>query len=955
MNKHQKSKAAELQEMVSSSYQSILASIILGFVIALTPPMLWAMMDNPVNMDHNQADIQAEVGAIQIPFITNTGQVDEAALFYANTFSGSVFITKEGQIVYSLPQEDKEEPGDDGVALYETLVGSRDAAVEGESQTQTIVNYFKGKDAAKWQQYVPTYDAISLGEVYQGINMKLRAYGNNVEKLFFVAPGADPSPIRLRLEGGENLSVAANGQLKIDTSIGSVRFTKPIAYQEQEGKRQNVEVAYVVEGEEYGFQLGEYDRDRELVIDPLLASTFLGGSGADYWSKLTVSDSGDIYIAGVSRSYDFPTTPGAYTGTGTIFVSRMSGDLKSLLASTFIGGSDRNGAINDIALDSSGNVYVLGRTIASDYPTTAGAYDRTFNNSVNGALGDVVISRLSGDLSTLLASTFLGGNNNEQGNAFTFDGSGDIYVTGHTESPDFPTTSGAYNEAYNDSYDVFVSHLSGDLTTLRASTLIGGTANSSESGLDIVLDGGKVFVAGYSVGTTGMPTWNNSYPTTADTYDTTSNGHRDAFVSRLSSDLTALEVSTLIGGNSHDSASALTIDSTGRLFVAGLTASQNFPTTTGAYDEVHGDDDKIFILHIHKELNTLHASTFLGGSGKELKPELMPDTAGGLYVVTETTSADYPTTAGAYDETHNGNSDIAVSHLSGDLTSLLASTFIGGNSYDRKPAFALSSTGQIYVAAETTSIDYPTTQGAYDETPDSCWGNLAITKLTANLSAGAVGITRNPTFGLTTSETGTTASFDVTLDTQPTANVTLSLSSSDTSEGTIFPASLTFTPANWDIPQDVTITGVNDDIKDGNQTYTIITQVVSADGHYNDANPLDIVVINRDANLDTDGDGVSDAQDAFPSDPNETIDTDKDGIGDNADTDDDNDGLTDLVEQQAGTDPRNKDSDNDGLDDGWEMENGTNPLDGVCPAWVCGGSKHWLYETSPTEPEPMTP
>ena len=459
---------------------------------------------------------------LQIPFIANSGHVDERVKFYANTFGGTVFVTKDGEIVYALPKHEKTEGRSQntrssvvdrdsksefqnpksGIALREEFVGARVKAIKGEEKSVTKVNYFKGNDPSKWKTDISTYDMVNLGEIYKGIELKLKAYGDNIEKLFYVKPGADTERIRLRLSGGKDFNINNKGELEVETELGPVKFTKPVAYQEINGRRVEVSVEYRVESSEaenksskhktcnsklmstnpkldYGFRVASYDKSHDLIIDPLLASTFLGGSGDDTVKSIAIDSDGNVYVAGYTKSSDFPTTTGSYDTSYNgsydtddedydtdVFVSKLSGDLTSLLASTYLGGSSDDW-VNSIAIDSGGNIYVTGETYATDFPTTTGSYDTSYNKN------DAFVSKLNGDLTTLLASTYLGGSSDDWVNSIAIDSGGNIYVTGGTYATDFPTTTGAYDISYNGVYDAFVSKFSSNLTSLIASTYLG--------------------------------------------------------------------------------------------------------------------------------------------------------------------------------------------------------------------------------------------------------------------------------------------------------------------------------------------------------------------------------------------------------------------------------------------------------------------------------------------------
>ncbi len=262
-----------------------------------------------------QKKFQKKVGSLQMPFIKNVGQMDKSIAYYAHTFGGTVFVTNEGQIVYSLPENGEEEEKTKSIALKETAIGGAVERITGQEPAATQVNYFKGNDKSKWQSNIHTYNMVSLGELYQGISLNLHAYGNNVEKLFVVEPGAEPKQILLSMEGAENLSIDKNGQMIAATTLGPVVFTKPVAYQEIDGSKRYVEAAYTLTKFQdhkskiengYGFTIGQYNPDYELIIDPLLASTFLGGGNDDKSYAIALDSSNNVYVTGGYFLLSFP-------------------------------------------------------------------------------------------------------------------------------------------------------------------------------------------------------------------------------------------------------------------------------------------------------------------------------------------------------------------------------------------------------------------------------------------------------------------------------------------------------------------------------------------------------------------------------------------------------------------------------------------------------------------------
>ncbi|MEF9427435.1 MAG: hypothetical protein L0956_09825, partial [Candidatus Mariimomonas ferrooxydans] len=219
--------------------------------------------------DESKSKILSKVYSLQIPFIENKGQIDEKVRFYVNTFAGTVFITDKGEILYNLINTEAESQETKAVMIKESSGSLKKSEVKGINKAETKVNYFVG-DKDRWKRDIPTWQEVSIGEVYEGIELKLRAYGNSVEKLFEVHPQGSVSEIKLKIEGSKGLRAGKDGELEIETELGTVKFTKPVAYQEINGRRVEVAAAYRISQSEYGFQVGDYDRSKTLIIDPVL-------------------------------------------------------------------------------------------------------------------------------------------------------------------------------------------------------------------------------------------------------------------------------------------------------------------------------------------------------------------------------------------------------------------------------------------------------------------------------------------------------------------------------------------------------------------------------------------------------------------------------------------------------------------------------------------------------------
>jgi len=685
----------------------------------------------------------ADRACCPIPFVANRGHLPDEVSFFTDAFGGTAFVTTDGVIVYSLPAV-----GDRRVVINEEFVGGAARAPVGGDRSPARINRFEGSDRARWQRDIPAFESLLLGEIYEGVGVELAARGGNVEKILHLRPGADPAVIKIRIAGATRLATNAKGELVVRTDGGAVTFTSPVAFQERDGVETPVDIAYRIDGGEYGFSLGAYDASAPLVIDPMLASTFLGGGAKDIGLAMTRGNDGSVYVAGYTRSTDFPSTTGVYSptyegGACDGFVARLSSDLTTLLACTFLGGSGDE-EVNAMRFDSGQNLYVAGNTTSSDFPVTAGAYDETYNGhnaSPYNAGGDLFVARLSADLASLGASTFVGGHRHELNRDLAFDSAGRIVLAGSTASDDFPVTAGAYDTSYDPGGDfgeeVVVAVLDAGLSALVAATYVGGRHDDFVEAMTV--DGsGNVFFTGWTRST--------NYPTVAGSFDTTYNGFvYDAYVSKLSADLTVLEASTFLGGNSWDFCYAIAPSDDGGVFVAGHTASPDYPSTAGAFDETYsgvggpGTGDDVFVSRLDSDLAVLTASTFMGDEAWEHCTSLWNDGLGNLYVAGSTSSAAFPTTPGAFQREYGGGTttsgDAFASCLDENLSTLVASTFLGGGSPEYYDTNILVDKSEevAFVAGSTKSSDFPTTPGTHDESHNSAY-DVFVCKLDSLLS-----------------------------------------------------------------------------------------------------------------------------------------------------------------------------------------------------------------------------
>jgi hypothetical protein len=737
-------------------------SIVVSFFALVTLPTV-------VAGEPSRAGIPRDLRAVHVPFIANGGQVDERVAFYARTFGGTVFVTRTGEIVYALPAAEAQDDGHGpGIALTEVLVGSTVSVPRGEGESETRVSSFKGRDRSRWRAHLPVYDAVSLGEVYEGIDLRLVARGDNVEKIFRLRPGARVAAIALRLDGAERLTVDGQGQLEAMTTLGPVRFTRPVAFQEIGDRRVEVTVRYALRADgTYGFDVTGYDAAHPLVIDPLLASTFVGGRRLDRAYAMDIGRTRGItlqdrvFIAGVTWSSDFPVTipRGPYVDYhDDVFVAKLNPGLTRLIAAVYLGGAGSEEAWA-VKVAPSGDVWIAGWTSSTDFPTTSGAENETYR----GGLSDAFVAKLGNNLDELLASTYLGGSEKDRAQALALTENEAPVVTGSTDSEDdFPRERrfGHWRGS-----DVFVTRFGADLRS-GWSVLLGGNGTDSAYAIDFGGADPARYTGSGMIVITGCAHrhWNNSgprawYPTTSGSFAPVPGSGAiggdgdDAFVTVLDEQMEVLLGSVLMGGEGSDACGrAVKIDRDNTIFVAGVTrgrfgsALAEFPTTAGAYDDTHNDRrvpgrakcaDAVstrpaasgrgdaFVAkitggfgdggyHGYDATRTLTASTLLGGCASETAMSLALTAEGNVVVGGHTYSPDFPTVAGTHDEGHNGPADGFVSMLDGNLETLLASTYLGGGKFDAITAVGVGLFGDVYVTGYTYSPGFPTTRGAYD-------------------------------------------------------------------------------------------------------------------------------------------------------------------------------------------------------------------------------------------------
>ncbi len=452
--------------------------------------------------------------------------------------------------------------------------------------------------------------------------------------------------------------------------------------------------------------------------------SFLGGGKWERIQSVFVDANGYVYVAGSTKSADFPTTPGVYDRTGSNnnsndgFVAKISPDGTSLIWSTYLHGTDRDD-VYGVHVDADGYVYAVGWTRSSNFPTTPGAYDPRHNGDM-----DVFVSKFEPDGSSLVYSTFLGGSRIDQcRGGMDLDAEGNIYLSGYTDSLDFPATDGAIQKTFQGGYgDAFVAKLSADGSALLFCTYLGSSGpDHAFPGLCLHSDG-SVIVTGVA-GAADFPTTVGVYQPVFAGTEVSGVWYGDAFVARFS--LTpdhehVLHYITFLGGSGKETSTAqhgIALDKDGNAVVTVTTHSTDFPTTANAYQKTLKGNSNIGIAKLSRDGTQLLGSTYFGGSpANGYEPSgLRLDAWGNVFVTGSIFGnvSNHPVTTDAFSRTSGGQDEAFFAVLAPDLSDLRYSSHFGGLGNDRIRDLARSRSGDLVFGGDTYSTDLPVTQGVF--------------------------------------------------------------------------------------------------------------------------------------------------------------------------------------------------------------------------------------------------
>jgi ATP-dependent protease HslVU (ClpYQ) peptidase subunit len=572
----------------------------------------------------------------------------------------------------------------ESVAVRMRFVGANpQAQIRADAQLPGKINYLTGSDPAQWRVGMAMFAKVCVGELYPGINLVYYGNQQQLEYDFMIAPGANPEAIAVHFAGTDKISVNPQGELILSLTGGEIRQPKPVIYQTIGGTRRGIAGGYrLVDAHTVAFTIGQYDRSQPLVIDPLLSySTYFGGSAGDTAWAVALDTNGSVYIAGQTFSKQFSTnesfsTPGAFQ-------------------TNFAGGK------------LTGDAFVSKLDAASGYP----AY-----------------------------ITYLGGSADDGAFGLAVDTAGNAYVTGFTDSTNFPTTTNALYKKISGildksfgyyPVDAFVTELDPSGSNLIYSTYLGGS--SMDSGMGIAVDAaGNAYVTGYTY-SSNFPTVNALQKKLACTNSFYFNAN--AFIAKIGPGGSPLVYSTYFGGTNYDEGKGIAVDANGFVYVTGFTASTNFPTTNYVHQLIgsnmvdghllnrstnHTSSYDAFVAKFDSTGTNLVYSTFLGSTNNDVANGIAVDNNGAAYVTGWTISSNFPNTFGtnmaglhSFVATNTRPADFATNVFltkitNGTQAGIAWSAVFGGKGADVGYGVAVDPAGEVFVTGAASSTNFPT-------------------------------------------------------------------------------------------------------------------------------------------------------------------------------------------------------------------------------------------------------
>ena len=648
-----------------------------------------------------EAQVMQRLAESRLVFVENDGQLDDRVRYYVQGADAALYFTDRG-VRMSLSPEGTHKPaasaGDTRWVIDHAFLNAASVKPIAIKRSETTVSYFKG-GKEDWHAGLATYERITYPNVWPGIDLVYRGTATGLKYDLIVQPGANPNTIALAYQHATAVATTSGGDLAITTPVGTVTDTAPIAYQGRGSTRTQVPVSFTQGGKHYGFDVGSYNRNLPLVIDPtvLVYSGFIGGVFDDGGVGIAVDPNGAAYVTGTTSSSaaTFPAAGGpdlVLGGGSDAFVAKVAPNGASLTYAGYIGGDSFETGLG-IAVDPAGAAYISGETTSNEasFPVT-GVLDGTFN----GGFTDAFVAKVAPNGASLTYAGYIGGGDQDRADGIAVDSSGAAYVTGETSSTEgsFPVTVGPDLFA-NGFSDAFVAKVAPAGNSLVYAGYIGG--DSVDAGEGIAVDSsGAAYVAGRTGSTEG------SFPV-AGGPDSVHNGGIDAFVAKVAPGGGSLAYAGYIGGTNTDFGDGIAIDSLGAAYVTGNTDSPagSFPVLGGP-DLVHNGGVDAYVAKVAPSGGSLVYAGYVGGSGFDIGDGIAVDSAGAAYVtgLTSSTEASFPVFDGP-DLTFDGIEDAFVTKVAPDGLTLPYSGYIGSPAPDSASGIAVDGSRAAYVTGST--------------------------------------------------------------------------------------------------------------------------------------------------------------------------------------------------------------------------------------------------------------
>lgn len=700
-----------------------------------------------------RANAEASYAKRPLSFEANQGQTDAAVKFLARGKGYTLFLTPS-EAVLAL-----QSPSASGVQEEVVRMSMKGAnanpVVQGMDMLPSKINYMTG-DQSKWNTNVKQYSKVQYKQVYKGIDIVYYGNQGQLEYDFVVAPGANPGIIKMNFQGAKSLELDKQGNLVLNLKEGQMTFNAPLLYQKTGDARQPVYGRFVLAGNnQVCFKVGDYDKSKELVIDPTLKySTYLGTTVEDRALAIAVDAAGNVYMTGKTA-----TVADKFPGTASSSIQNTNGGgafdafvIKLNPAGAIVWATYYGGTADDIGLgigfDGKGKVYITG--------STTGNLPSPYTQLGTGGGTEAFVAAFSADGTALVYARQFGSPQTESGNGIVVDAAGNAYVTGFTGSTandSFPVTAGAAQTTFGGAGDAFVSKFDA-AGNLAYSTYLGGTG--IDRGNAIAIDSiGNAYITGQcedafvSVAT---------YP---DVFKNTIDGASDAFIVKLNPSGSTFTYKTYIGGASTELGTGIVAESENIVYITGDVGGAGFPgagfVTVGQTAYAGGAADgfvfKINMFQPGGKTNDGVYATYLGGGALDNASSIVRDPSGNVYVTGRTTSGDFVSVAPASEQTplktvQDGTASVFVSVVSPDGKTRLWKTFIGGVTDQQGQGISLDAGNNIYVAGWTNSTDFPTAVPLYAANAGSF--DCFVMKISSVSAASLPAITSvNPTFGTT--------------------------------------------------------------------------------------------------------------------------------------------------------------------------------------------------------------